>query len=68
MDQWRCLISERYETAKAFTTDDSVMIEEAHFARQIKEILDLQPYLPLLKEIENVSLKKVLNSRCPVHV
>jgi hypothetical protein len=62
------LISERYETAKAFTTDDSVMIEEAHFARQFEEILDLQPYLPLLKEIEDVSLERVLHSRCPVYV
>jgi hypothetical protein len=44
------------------------MIEEAHFARQFEEILDLQPYLPLLKEIEDVSLERVLHSRCPVYV
>jgi hypothetical protein len=44
------------------------MIEEAHFARQIKEILDLQRYLPLLTEIKNVSIKKVLNSRFLVYI
>jgi hypothetical protein len=76
ISEWR-YDSQRYEPAEPFTTDDSVMIEEAYVARQIREISDLQRYLPLLteismeivfEEIENVPLDNVLNSRCPVQV